>query len=267
MDMFCPKCGQSFEKGSRRFCPTDGRRLVSEELAAEGHAKGVFANLIPQIDAISDLEKTLPNVAPPAPAPQATERLSGVFFELDDPGSDPFAPDAPPTAMPITPSVRKVDPTQIPTGHIDLTDSDRLPPLEFDENSPEEFIGRIVKGRYMVHDLLGGDENGLAYIADDRLVEDKKVLVRILTDEGQDEITESLLAEERVSLSHLTHPNVARLVDSGQFLDGTPFLISEYVDALSVRDILGIHGQFEPQRAARIIRQAASALNEAHQQG
>ncbi|MBP9664761.1 MAG: serine/threonine protein kinase, partial [Pyrinomonadaceae bacterium] len=42
---------------------------------------------------------------------------------------------------------------------------------------------------------------------------------------------------------------------------------SEYVDALSVRDILGIHGQFEPQRAARIIRQAASALNEAHQQG
>lgn len=265
MDMFCPKCGQSFEKGSRRFCPTDGRRLVSEELAAEGQSRGVFANLIPQIDAISDLEKTLPNTAPPAPS--APQSVSGAFFELDDPALDPFAPDTAPDAEPAAPSVRKVDPNQIPTGHIDLADSDRLPPLEFDENRPDEFIGRIVKGRYKVVDLLGGDENGLAYIADDKLVEDKKVLVRILTNDGHDEITESLLAEERVSLSHLTHPNVARLVDSGQFLDGTPFLVSEYVDALSVSDILGIHGRFEPNRAARVIRQAASALNEAHQQG
>ncbi|MBK9214085.1 MAG: protein kinase [Chloracidobacterium sp.] len=267
MEVFCPKCGQSFEKGSRRFCPTDGRRLVAEELAAEGQSKGVFANLIPQIEAISDLEKTLPNLTPPAPAPHTSESLSGAFFELDDPGLDPFAPDALPAIRPAEPSVRKVDPSKIPTSHIDLADNERLPPLEFNENKPEEFIGRIVKGRYKVVDLLGGDDNGLAYIADDKLVEDKKVLVRILTDEGHDEITESLLAEERVSLSHLTHPNIARLVDSGQFLDGTPFLISEYVDALSVRDILGIHGRFEPQRAARIIRQAASALNEAHQQG
>jgi serine/threonine protein kinase len=267
MDMICPKCGQSFEKGSRRFCPTDGRRLVSEEPSADAAGKGVFANLIPQFDAISDLTQTNTRAQRPpehSPKPPAS---SGVFFEIDEPATDPFAAAARPAGREPTPAARKIDPNQIPAGHVDLADTDRLPPLDFDEAEPERFVGRIVKGRYQVAEFLGGDENGLAYVADDKLVEDKKVVVRILTGDGQDEITESLLAEERVSLSHLAHPNIARLVDSGAFTDGTPFLITEYVDALSVRDILSIHGHFDPQRAARVIRQAASALNEAHQEG
>lgn len=267
MDMLCPKCGQSFEKGSRRFCPTDGRRLVSEDPASDAGGKSVFANLIPHMDAISDLKRpapAMPQTAEPAPRPQTSP---GVFFELDEPVADPFAVAEPLPPRQSAPAPRKVDPHQIPAGHVDLANTDRLPPLDFDENEPERFVGRIVKGRYKVTQFLGGDENGLAYVADDKIVDDKKVVVRILTGDGQDEITESIMAEERVSLSHLTHPNIARLVDSGAFTDGRPFLISEYVDALSVRDILGIHGQFDPQRTAKIIRLAAGALNEAHQEG
>lgn len=271
MDMFCPKCGQSFEKGSRRFCPTDGRRLVSDEATVEAQ-RGVFANLIPQIDAISDLESTT-QAAPRTPAAQPkAEPLAGVFFELDEPAADPFASAAasqPQTAAGAAtqPTARKVNPYEIPAGHVDLADADRLPPLDFDETNPEGFVGRIVKGRYKVTEYLGGDENGMAFVADDKIVEDKKVVVRILTGDGQDEITESIMAEERISLSHLSHPNIARLVDSGEFTNGVPFLVSEYVDALSVHDILSIHGQFDPARTARIVRQAASALNEAHQEG
>ncbi len=90
MDMFCPKCGQSFEKGSRRFCPTDGRRLASDESTVEAQ-RGIFANLIPQIDAISDLESTTPTaVRTPTPQPKV-EQLTDVFFELDEPAADPFA--------------------------------------------------------------------------------------------------------------------------------------------------------------------------------
>src|SRR5206468_7633181 len=55
--------------------------------------------------------------------------------------------------------------------------------------------------------------------------------------------------------------------DSGEFTNGTPFLITEYIDALSVRDVLEINGRFDGQRVSRIIRQAAYALSDAHQQG
>ncbi|MEO6051937.1 MAG: protein kinase [Pyrinomonadaceae bacterium] len=167
------------------------------------------------------------------------------------------------------PVARKVNPYEIPAGHVDLGDGYRQSVFaaEFNENEPESFVGRTVNGRCKVTEFLGGDENGLAYLADDKIVEDKKVMVRILTGDESNEIIDSILAEECVSLSDLSHPNIARLIDSGEFAGGTDFLISEYVDALSVGDIMSIHGRFNELRAARIIRQVASALNEAHQEG
>lgn len=284
-EMYCPKCKQSFEEGSRRFCPTDGARLISEAVSQSGNKRegGIFANLIPKIDAISDLDETLsdtprfvvtePNQSFPNIEAEKEDK-DEIFFELDDfkpefAAENEFLRPAEPALAAPKPIARKVNPYEIPAGHVDLGDPDRLTAFsaDFNADDPEGFVGRIVKGRYKVTEFLGGDENGLAYLADDAIVEDKKVLVRILLETEPDEIMDSILAEERVSLSHFSHPNIARLIDSGQFTSGTNFLITEYVDALSVNDILSIHGQFSELRAARIVRQAASALNEAHQEG
>lgn len=275
--MHCPKCGQKFEEGSRRFCPTDGSRLSSDTVSSTAREGGIFANLMPKLEGISDLDDSN----------RPTERLSpiaadadmdDVFFELDDIKpelEEPLFLDSAaqtveiPSMRDAKPLGRKVNPYEIPAGHVDLEDTARLQGViaDFDENNPDDFVGQTVKGRYKVSDFLGGDDTGLAYLADDKIVEDRKVLVRVLLDGEMDEMMESILAEERVSLSHLTHPNIARLNDSGQFTGGRYFLVSEYVDALSVADIMGIHGAFNDMRAARIIRQAASALNEAHQEG
>jgi len=171
------------------------------------------------------------------------------------------------SSLSARPSPRKVNPYEISDGGVNL--EEERPDIftgDFDVSDPESFVGRVVKGRYKVTEFLGGDEGGLAYVGQDRIA-DRKVLVRILLQEESDEIMASILAEERVSLSHLTHPNIARLVDSGTFTNGIQFLVSEYVDALSVRDIMDIHGEFMPERAARIVRQAASALAQAHQEG
>ncbi len=297
--MYCPKCNDTFEEGSRRFCPTDGSRLVSEAASAAGRRPGgIFANLIPKIEAISELDETLlkdkpqprRQEPPPIDAPARIERPQDAYFELDDAGSDmPPAftkPELPPELLqeqipedatrPMTteedatrPLARKVDPREIPAGHVDLHGENRFPSpaLDFSPDDPERFVGRTVKGRYRVSEFLGGDESGLAYLGEDRLADDRKVLVRILIDDGVDEIMASVLSEERVSLSHFSHPNASRLIDSGEFSNGVTFLVSEYFDALSVNDILTIHGQFDTQRAGRIIRQAANALGEAHQEG
>ncbi len=286
--MYCPKCRESFEEGSRRFCPSDGSRLISESDRAASDEGGIFANLIPKIDGLKDLKETRP--APPQfviterePSSPITtgsgSQMDGVFFELDEieldlsEGSELLGPakTEPAAVKPAAdkPAARKVNPREIPAGHVDLRSVDRSSAvaINFDESDPEDFVGRIVKGRYKVMEFLGGDESGLAYLAHDQIVVDKKVLVRILTGREQDEIMDSILTEERVSLSHFSHPNIARLIDSGQFNNGPNFLISEYVDALSIADILTIHGHFSAERTSRVIRQAANALGEAHQEG
>lgn len=248
------------------------------------------------MEGMSDLEATLAN-EPRRPmetfedfedevngnvaVPEA-EQDEDIFFEFEEePRIEPvvsapvhsepvFAPPPIPEFIGAPkPAARKVNPYQIPAGHVDLDDDSRAGyAIDFDADRPEAFLGRVVKGRYKVTQFIGGeDEGSLAFIAEDRLASDKKVLVRILVEDEADEMLGTILSEERVALSHFSHPNVARLVDSGEFTGGMQFLISEFVDALSVRDILDIHGQFGASRAARVIRQAAEALGQAHQEG
>lgn len=277
--MYCPKCKQTFEPGSRRFCPTDGARLVSESpTRREG---GIFANLIPKMEGISDLEETLRDTPRPAalrsqPVVQESKPVEDedeIFFELDDEpvkimSESSFALAAKRAQEAPKPEPRKVNPYEISDGGVNLADADRnVFTGDFDDTRPESFVGQTVKGRYLVTEFLGGDESGLSFLGDDRLVAERKVLVRILLDDASDEITEGILAEERISLSHLSHPNIARLIDSGEFTNGTEFLVSEFVDVLSVREIIDIHGRFDDVRSARVISQAADALNHAHQAG
>lgn len=272
-EVYCPKCGQTFDEGSRRFCPTDGARLISDSVEAAA-AHGVFAGIFAKKEPVREEPK-------PAPEPFFTLDLDDdtrdegePFFGLEQPPApaepDLFKQPEPSTIFtpPAKPLGRKVNPLDIPKGHVDLGDGERSAGTfsDFNPDDPESFVGRTVKGRYQVSEFLGGDETGLAYLADDRIA-DRKVLVRILLDHGSDAIMSSILAEERVSLSHFAHPNIARVIDSGAFTNGTEFLVSEFVDALSVRDVLGIHGHFPTQRAARVIKQAAYALSEAHQEG
>ena len=285
-EVYCPKCGQNFEEGSRRFCPTDGSRLISDS-DDRPETPGIFSNLIPKAAPVGRADEVLSST-PKAIVREPELDLFGdkkevvaddmPFFELDDVQpviveQPEFVP-PPPLQIPepITeskPAARKINPYDIPAGHVELDDSERTASVfnDFDAKDPEGFVGRVVKGRYKVTEYLGGDETGLAYLADDKIVGDKMVLVRILLEADADPMMESILAEERVSLSHFSHPNIARLVDSGAFTNGTEFLISEYTDALSVRDILSIYGKLNAARTARVIRQASYALSEAHQEG
>ena len=285
--MYCPKCKQTFEEGSRRFCPTDGARLISD--SPPKTQSSVFANLIPQMDAISDIEGMQMASAPSTAEPEfdlmdnlAAQQKDDIFFELDDEpvstamDEEAFSqaartfetlPQTERASMAARPVPRKVNPYEISDGGVNL--EEERPDIftgDFDVSNPESFVGRTVKSRYKITDYLGGDEAGLAYLGQDKIA-DRKVLVRILLQEEPDEIMASILAEERVSLSHLSHPNIARMVDSGTFTNGIQFLVSEYFDGLSVRDILDIYGKFPPERAGRTIRQAAEALGQAHQQG
>jgi serine/threonine protein kinase len=281
--MHCPKCGQNYHEGSQRFCDIDGARLISLSDDAYRRGKqGVFSTLFPKLT-FDEPSEEVNDVTPQYIVSEIDEKetddaMEAMFFEEDEDEVPQFAAASEPVfevlEEPRDGRVfgRKVDPDDIPAGHVDIDkagdrDHPSINDLEFDVDDPESFIGRTVRGRYRVIELLGEDDTGFAFLAEDRIANDKLVLVRILTNELFDEVTESIFAEERVSLSHLNHPNIERLVDSGEFIDGTNFLISEHLDVLSVDDVLQIHGPLEATRAARIVRQAGYALSDVHNEG
>ena len=275
--MHCPKCGQNYPDGFQRFCDTDGSRLVPDTSNSRTGVS-VFASILNKtgsgkreetVNEIPDYLSAEDRRAGDAER-RKDEQMRAMFFDQDaepELTGDIFVIEDAPTTKP---PARHIDPNQIPAGHVDLVERGLLPINlnEFDIDDPAGFVGKTVKGRYRVTEMLGEDDTGFAYLGEDRIVGDKRVIVRILTNEyDEDEITSSIYAEERVSLSHINHPNVARLFDSGSYTNGTTYLISEHLDGLTVDDILLIHGQFSPTRTAKIVRQAAYALSEVHHEG
>ncbi|HVE56594.1 MAG TPA: protein kinase, partial [Pyrinomonadaceae bacterium] len=170
------------------------------------------------------------------------------------------------------PAPRLINPYEIAsgTGSVGNRQTNPLGREALSWDNTDALLGQTVKGRYLVlEELEADDEDSLIYLAEDQIFDSKKVVVRVFMNEdfGADDLEEKIFAEERVSLSHLNHPNIAGVFDSGELPEGNDFIISEFVEGKSLADMLQHTGQFNSLRTARIIRQISYALSEAHQNG
>lgn len=281
--MHCPKCGEVFEERSRRFCPVDGARLISSETAVQGTRPGIFSNLMPKLDATIDAGKDIEAAAESSLSSHQEivnhseldiDIDEDIVFELRDDSlayanteiNGPHDDDILEPAR--GENVRFIRAEDIPPGHAEIQNNERVRGFGalFDEEAPESFVGRSVKGRFLAREYLGDSGVGHLYVGQDNLHDERPVVIQIFHDED-DEIMSSILAEERISLLHFSHPNVARMIDSGEFLDQRRYVVVEHHDHLSVSDIMAIHGRLSSDRTAAIIKQIAYGLSNAHQEG
>lgn len=74
--------------------------------------------------------------------------------------------------------------------------------------------------------------------------------------------------EREVQLaSRLRHPNTITIYDYGTARDGLFYCAMEYLEGLSLGDLVEHYGPVPPARAAYILRQVCASLGEAHAQG
>ncbi|HSK72581.1 MAG TPA: serine/threonine-protein kinase, partial [Pyrinomonadaceae bacterium] len=267
--LYCPKCKSTYEDGSQRFCSADSARLLPVQTAQQktSFQGGVFSAIL--------------NKAAGRQSGAASGEPTFVSSEgIKKPGQVPFIP--PPTSkifkneptetdIPVVkPLPRFIKPSDIPSGQAALGNRETHPTgrSALTWETPEVLLGHTVKGRYRITEFLEEDETGFVYLAEDKIVPGKNAVVRVLMDEDErDDLEYKIFAEERVSLSHLDHPNVVRLIDSGELHEGKPFIITEYFKGKTLGELLNSGIQLNALRTARIISQAADALSAAHQNG
>jgi eukaryotic-like serine/threonine-protein kinase len=128
-------------------------------------------------------------------------------------------------------------------------------------------IGRVLADRYHVVRLLGRGGMGEVYLAEQlrmgRSVALKVMRPALLND--QDAATR--FAREASTVSRITHPHIATVYDCGETPDGIVYLAMEYVPGETLAAILAREGRFPPDRAVRLTRQIAEALQAAHDVG
>jgi eukaryotic-like serine/threonine-protein kinase len=126
--------------------------------------------------------------------------------------------------------------------------------------------GAVIDGRYMVEDMIGQGGMGAVYRARHELLRDKvaiKVLHRSIA--VWSDAWDRLFDEGRL-LTRFRHPNAVRVRDLAVDEDGSPYLVLDYVEGRTLRDVLA-GGPLRREVAFEVLRQVAEAVEAAHTAG
>lgn len=128
---------------------------------------------------------------------------------------------------------------------------------------PNSLVGQLL-GRYEILELLGQGRLGAVFKARQPRL-DRLLAVRVLQGSQDPLFLERFRGQLRM-VAALVHPNIVEIHDLGQDR-GYLYIAMEFVEGGSLADVLKARGRLEPDRAPRIMEQAAAALAEAHSHG
>jgi len=124
----------------------------------------------------------------------------------------------------------------------------------------------VLLDRYEVGRLLGAGGMAEVFEGRDRLLA-RRVAIKVL--QAQFVRDPSFLIRfkrEAQAAASLSHPNIVGVYDTGSE-DGTHFIVMEYVDGRTLKEVIRAEGPLYPERAAEICADVCSALAAAHARG
>jgi serine/threonine protein kinase len=125
----------------------------------------------------------------------------------------------------------------------------------------------LLGNRYRLGDVIG--RGGMAEVlhgTDVRLGRD--VAVKVLREDlARDPSFQARFRREAQSAASLDAPSVVAVYDTGEDGRGVPWIVMEYVDGRTLRDVLTTEGRLLPQRALEVTADVCSALEVAHAAG
>ena len=126
--------------------------------------------------------------------------------------------------------------------------------------------GRLYGGRYRIQDSIAAGGMAEVFVARDELL-GRKVALKLLQPElARDRSFRERFRREAQAAASLNDPRIVSVYDWGAD-EGDYYLIMEYVEGSTLRDIIKDEGPLEQNRAAEIAADVCGALQVAHQKG
>src|SRR3954471_24871936 len=102
--------------------------------------------------------------------------------------------------------------------------------------TPKVAAGDVVAGQYEVAGCLAHGGMGWVYLAKDRNVSDRWVVLKGLLNQGDDDAIAAALAERRF-LAEVEHPNIVKILNFVTH-EGSGYIVMEYVGGSSLKAVL-----------------------------
>ena len=125
--------------------------------------------------------------------------------------------------------------------------------------------GTRIGERYVVERELGHTTMSQVYLARALNLQQQRVVIKILSQAlFEDAESRERFERELKTLLQLDHPNVVRVLDSGELPDGRPYLVMPYIDGETLRSQIVNEGM-DLERVASILTQIGDALDHVHE--
>lgn len=139
-----------------------------------------------------------------------------------------------------------------------------------ESNSSSEYLGVLLKDRYLIERVIGKGGLGLVFLARDKQLLNRAVVIKVLIadrgDQRYDSWFQKKFKQEMEALARINHPGVVGVLDTGAMPDGKPFLVMQFVEGKTLRSAMIPQGM-DFVRVAAIVRQMGEALAAAHEKG
>jgi eukaryotic-like serine/threonine-protein kinase len=128
-------------------------------------------------------------------------------------------------------------------------------------------VGAVLEGAYRITRLIGEGGMGAVYEAI-QLRLNKRVAIKLMArDLASNREALARFHREAEITSRLGHPHLVTVIDFGQAESGEPYLVMEYLEGEDLDHRLRRAGRMPVDAVVHVVKQVASALNAAHDQG
>ncbi len=129
--------------------------------------------------------------------------------------------------------------------------------------SPDEFLGKVIEGKYEVVAKLGTGGMSVVYKARQILM-DRIVAIKFLVNQDSESLRRFQL--EAKLASSLSHPNIITIFDFGIASEqGKPFIVMDYLKGISLSEIIKSREYLNEEEAVPIFLKIIDALAYAHE--
>jgi eukaryotic-like serine/threonine-protein kinase len=129
---------------------------------------------------------------------------------------------------------------------------------------------RLLGGRYELDGVVGRGGMAEVYRARDIRLDRIVAIKTLRADLARDQIFQARFRREAQSAASLNHPNIVAVYDTGEDMTTgvpVPYIVMEFVDGRTVRDLLQEGHRLLPNRSLEIIDGVLRALDYSHQAG
>ena len=132
---------------------------------------------------------------------------------------------------------------------------------------PDALIGKIVDGRFLVTERLGGGGMGAVYKATQQSI-GRTVAIKVLRQDlaHDDQAVKRFFLEAKAS-SLLSNPHTITIHDFGQEEGGLLYIAMELLEGHPLDDTIRMEWPMKTERGLNIAKQICDSLDEAHQKG